>query len=521
MKRVITLVLLVFTLMQTKANNVKITNVSTTVSGSKTLLHFTVQWDNSWRGGPGNNYDAVWVFVKYKTDMGWYSHLDMVDSSAIEPAGLKVDIPADHKGCFVYRSADGQGNIAASNITVGVNQKPGSYDVKVFGLEMVYIPQGPFYLGYSGGNSGTFGLAGSGGAVPYQVTSATPPYIGTGNGYLYDGRVAGNVGFGSSTWPTGYNAFYIMKYELSQGGYRDFLNSLPGYSSTYLGERADSPSVSIGARIYKGSPATFRNNLAIASTSGSEIFGLDASGNGTFNEANDGEWVAANFLYWSDAAAFLDWAALRPMTEFEYEKAVNGPDAPNYPAFATGTYYVIPNISNKGILNAYTSSETVTHDLINNFINTNEFWGSLTPPNNVGQPLRSGFVADATSTRMSSGGSYYGVMELSGNVWEPVVTCANVAGRSFTGNLGDGIVSGIASRANQPSWPGVQNTNTAINTAGEVLKFYTAGISKKGGGFDRVLYDAITTANADPAIDAYPITRANAKAYGCRGVRQQ
>lgn len=502
------------------ANNVQISNVTTSVSGGTTILNFTIKWDNSWRGGAGVNWDAVWVFVKYKTDMGFWSHLDLTGNDITVPAGLTATVPTDKKGCFVYRSADGVGNIASSNISVGIRQRPGNYDVKVFGLEMVYIPTGPFYLGYSGGNSSNFGEAGTGGATPFQITSAFPPTIGTAAGNLYDGRVTGSASFNSS-WPTGYNGYYIMKYELSQAGYRDFMNTLPGYSYNYLLERSDLTNANyttVGTKLF---PLGSRNNLAVAATSGN-LVGTNANGNTTYNEVNDGEWTAMNFMYWSDAAAFLDWAALRPMTEFEYEKAADGPDAINYPQFATGTYYVIPNVSGTGILNANTASETVTHSTIDNNVNTNEFWGT-NAPNNAGYPLRNGFAADATSTRMSSGGSFYGVMEMTGNVWEPVVTAANAAGRSFNGSLGDGSISGIFSRANETTWPGTQNVTTNPNTAGEILKLNTAGISRKGGGFDATLFDAISTVNFDPSVaaDAYPVTRAAAKAFGCRGVRQQ
>lgn len=523
MKRILFLLLAVSASIFANANNVKISNVSTTVTGGTTLLNLTIQWDNSWRGGPGGNYDAVWVFVKYKGDQGWYTHLDITGSNITVPSNLSIEAPPDHKGFFVYRNADGTGNIAASNISVGITQKPGAYDVKVFGLEMVYIPQGSFYLGHSGGNADNFGAANTNGTVPFQVTSQYPPAIGTSTGYLYDARVAGTATFNSS-WPTGYNAFYIMKYELSQAGYRDFLNASPGYLNNILPERSDltfSNYQTVGTRLF---PAGYRNGLTIGSSSATDPVKANANANVTYDEADDGEWVAANFLYWSDAAAFLDWAALRPMTEFEYEKAVNGPDALGYPQFASGTYIQVPNISSPGIVNGNTSAETITHtNLTYNYINTNEFWGINTNGTNTGQPLRSGFAADGSSTRKSSGGSYYGVMEMTGNVWEPVVTAANVAGRSFNGTLGDGSISGLTGQANASTWPGTQNITTTANGAGQVLKLYTAGISKRGGSFAENLFYAVTDVNYNPDYpsQAYATTRADAKSYGCRGVRQQ
>jgi len=509
----------------TRANNVQITGVSTTVTANGTSVNFSIKWDNSWRGGPANNWDAVWVFIKYKGSQGWYEHLDMTGDNIVAPSGLTVTVPTDKKGCFIYRTDNGFGNVATATVSLGIVPKPGSFDVKVFGLEMVYIPQGSFYLGHSGGNSDNFGEANTGGTTPFNITSSFPPTIGTATGNLYDSRVAGSAAFNSS-WPTGFNAFYMMKYELSQAGYRDFLNACPGFTYSSFSERSDLTSANynvVGTRLF---PAGYRNSLVVGAAASNAIDPIKANANAntTYNEATDGEWVAANFLYWSDAAAFLDWAALRPMTEFEYEKACNGPNALGYPQFASGTYIQVPNISAAGILNAFTSGETITHaNLNNNYINTNEFWGALTNGNNIGQPLRSGFAADALSTRTSSGGSYYGIMELTGNLWEPVVTAANVAGRSFNGNLGDGSISGLNARANEATWPGTQNVITTANAAGEVLKLNTAGISKKGGSFVENLYYAVSDVNYDPAvtIEAYPTVRTNMRGFGCRGVRQQ
>lgn len=506
-----------------KANNVQIAGVSTTVNANGTSVNFTIRWDNSWRGGPAGNWDAVWVFIKYKGSFGWYEHLDMTGTDIVAPSNLTVTVPTDKKGCFIYRSANGFGNVATATISLGVVPKPGSFDVKVFGLEMVYIPQGSFYLGHSGGNSDNFSEAGTVGTTPFHITSAFPPTIGASTGQLYDARVTGTGTFNSS-WPTGYNSFYVMKYELSQAGYRDFLNASPGYFNNIFPERSDLTSSNYqtpGTRLF---PTGYRNNLVIGTASATNPVKANANANTTYDEANDGEWTAANFLYWSDAAAFLDWAALRPMTEFEYEKAVNGPNANGYPQFASGTYIQVPNISAQGILNPNTASETITHTNLNqNYINTNEFWGTATNGTNTGQPLRGGFAADASSTRLSSGGTYYGVMEMSGNLWEPVVTAANVAGRSFNGSLGDGAISGLTGQANEATWPGTQNVVTNPNAAGQILKLNTAGISKRGGSFAENLFYAVTDVNYNPSVtaQAYPTTRFGARSYGCRGVRQQ
>ena len=48
------------------ANNVQITGVTSTVNAGFTTINFNISWDNSWKGGPAGNYDAVWVFIKVK-----------------------------------------------------------------------------------------------------------------------------------------------------------------------------------------------------------------------------------------------------------------------------------------------------------------------------------------------------------------------------------------------------------------------------------------------------------------------
>jgi formylglycine-generating enzyme required for sulfatase activity len=503
MKKLFFLLAFLCSALISSANNVQVTGVTTSVSGSITTVNFNISWENSWRGGPANNYDAVWVFVKYYDDNNIWQPLKMTGNNITAPAGLTVDIASDKAGAFVYRSADGSGNIASSSVSIGIDQKAGSFDLKVFALEMVYIPQGPFWAGYNnvvGANN--YGDGSS--LAPLQITSAFPPTMGSGPGQLWDPRGTGTF---ASGFPTGYNAFYMMKYELSQAGYRDFLNSISYNNYNFLPEHSDLTTTNystVGTRLFA---TGVRNNLEVRSNSSNTGYvGVDANGNNTYNEAADGEWTACGSLFWNDAAAFLDWACLRPMTELEYEKAANGPEPQPYPYFATGTYIIPPT---GGITNANTSAESQVRTGGTNYINTSD--------GTIDAPLRSGYAADATSDRKLSGGSYYGVMDLSGNLWEPCVTTANAAGRSFRGNVGDGILSVTEARANQTSWPGIQNTVTTANTAGEVVKGNTAGIGMKGGSFAEDYQAAITSALQDPI---YPVTRTNAKGYGCRGVRQ-
>ncbi len=71
--------------------------------------------------------------------------------------------------------------------------------------------------------------------------------------------------------------------------------------------------------------------------------------------------------------------------------------------------------------------------------------------------LRIGILASNGTTRQESGAGYYGVMDLSGNLRERVVTIGNSSGLVFDGQNGDGSLtssSGFEGNANVVNWPG-------------------------------------------------------------------
>jgi hypothetical protein len=50
-----------------RANNLQITNVvATALGGGQASVEFDLSWENSWRDA--ENFDAVWVFLKYRVD---------------------------------------------------------------------------------------------------------------------------------------------------------------------------------------------------------------------------------------------------------------------------------------------------------------------------------------------------------------------------------------------------------------------------------------------------------------------
>ena len=73
----------------------------------------------------------------------------------------------------------------------------------------------------------------------------------------------------------------------------------------------------------------------------------------------------------------------------------------------------------------------------------------------INGPLRVGiFAANGINTgRITAGASYYGIMELSGNMYERTVTIGNATGREFTGLHGDGALD-ASGEADVSNWPG-------------------------------------------------------------------
>jgi formylglycine-generating enzyme required for sulfatase activity len=169
----------------------------------------------------------------------------------------------------------------------------------------------------------------------------------------------------------------------------------------------------------------------------------------------DGADIAMNYLNWNDAKAYADWTGMRPMTELEFEKAARGP------LTAVANEYAWGNTNIKGapsytISNSGTPSESVDLDASNG----NACYGVTRNATEQG-PFRCGVFADGSGTRIRSGASYYGVMELSGNVAEQVVPVSSPNTRAFDGSHGDGSlnVSGDADVVNWPTHKGFRGNS--------------------------------------------------------------
>lgn len=465
--------------MNASANNVQITGTS--VSGSN--ITFNISWDNSWNANIAPaNWDAVWVFIKYQdcnTRLWAHAGLSTIAGDHSTSSPLQVDPTTDGKGVFIRRSALGGGSVAATSVTLKMTIPAGTYNYKVFGIEMVNVPQGAFDLG-DGAAVSTFN------SISVTATSQS--------GGLTAAAIGGTSVAVPATFPMGYNAVYCMKYEISQEQYVEFLNSL-----TYDQQKARTVNDPISAA---GTYAMFagyyyRNGIRISTPGNNNaipaVYVCDATA-GVENNINDGQNIAMNDLSWADLTAYLDWAALRPMTEMEYEKICRGtlPRATGEYAWGTNTINAINSTVVANALQPNESFASILNGLCNYGLNSGA----------VGYgPVRCGIFATGTSGRASSGASYYGAMEMSGNVWERVVTLANTSGSAFTGTLGDGTLTPLG-EANQSTWP---SPATAVGTG------YKGGAWNTYGPYN---YEQLSNRSFSATADA---TRNYS--FGGRGVR--
>lgn len=509
------------------ANNINVTNVK--VTGQNTtagvnhtsnysLVQFDLSWENSWRSSSApNNWDAAWIFVKYRVGSGDWQHatLNSTDHSGGSGTGTTIAPAPDGTGAFIYRSADGTGTFSITGAQLRWNYGANSVaddatvDVKVFAVEMVYVLQGNFTVGAAGTESGVFTQANdvANPYTPFTITSTAPTLQGNNSSSLAT-QLSATGSFdltGTTTaslasgFPTGYAGFYCMKYEITQQQYVDFLSTLTrAQQNSRTGTSLPVGTTSVTNRYVMSntSAISYRNGIRCNATihiSDPITFYCDLNGNGTGGEADDGQWVACNYLSWMDGAAYCDWSGLRPMTELEFEKACRGTVAPvaNEYAWGNTTVTAANNITNPGA-----SSETTSTSGANAVFNYQP---------NVQGPMRVGVFAKSATTRAQSGASYYGIMELSGNLYERPVTVGNATGRAFTGVHGNGALSANG-HANETDWPGL--------TGGEVTGATGSGF--RGGDW---VNDATGMRASDRDYAASMYT-GRYSGYGFRGVRR-
>jgi formylglycine-generating enzyme required for sulfatase activity len=513
-------------------------------------------------------------------------------------------------GVFVYRDAVGHGNndfrgVKLSWLHGADKVDPRKAALAVHSIAMVYVPEGPFKVGtgckskvarfadgptrplvgmiredFATEECGSFtdGSWRGGATVPFLVDAGWSGPVAEGTNARRIGPAAGRL-WGTLVWdthnrcpqlntigvpgalnddfPTGYRAFYCMKYELTQGQYAAFLNSLaPDVAATRAFISGDGQSdcppkidkieVKVGAgyrphviKEQDGHTITCSADkmprIPVAPDAGKNK-GLEAEAekdpaiNALVAEAMTDEnkpkrppvytarvpHRACNYLSWLDGFAYAVWAGLRPMTELEYEKACRGPLKPVPDEYAWGTAAIAGMILLDGktliegkhykgdhsgyvLQNAGKPDESVVWKGSTgpDASHGNAVWGGTTnrreagktPADAVSGPLRVGAFATPDSGRVAAGASYWGIMELSGNLWERVVAVGNPAGRRFAGTHGDwpevkmgpetwGWGFGLRGGAIN-SWPGSDEHNR-LRTSDREMMAATTPVSNSG-----------------------------------------
>ena len=301
---------------------VRIENVAVVPRDARTAtVRFDISWENSWRHEA--NHDAAWVFFKVKAEgeREW-QHVRLAADKVLNPTGYsqqKGGTPLDFivpdgeegfLGVFVRRADYGVGKVTATKATAvwdltanaGIT-KDTKVDVRAFGIEMVFIPEGPFCLGSGGTEPYRFYryTDGTQHTLPYRVTSAGAIPTGQQPGKLWARRGAQPEDNGEihAAFPNGYAAIFCMKKHITKGLYAAFLNTLPPARAA---ER-------------------YSDKAGIARPS--------AAPNNTYTTGDDRHHNCGG-LSWADGAAWAAWAGMRPMTELEYEKICRGPMEPGW-----------------------------------------------------------------------------------------------------------------------------------------------------------------------------------------------
>ena len=255
-------------------------------------------------------------------------------------------------------------------------------------------------------------------------------------------------------YPNGYKAFFVMKYEVSQEQYVAFLNKLTAAQQrtrtigSALGALKEGMYVFGGA----GTRAVGRNGIKLASIGVNDapyVFANDLEPGNDYSQDGDGQAIACNFLNAGDMMAYADWCGLRPLTELEFEKMARRP----FPESSLRGEYAWNTNANFTIATGF---QGITAGTKSEKLNG----GNVNAGNQLKGPVRCGaFASTAGNSQINAGASFWGVLELSGNLSELYYN-VNSEGRLFRGLLdkhhGDGKLSASgASDVDNSYWPEV------------------------------------------------------------------
>lgn len=457
-----------------RGNNIQIGAVSVedkdTATGTA-YIRFTLTWDHSWKDRLHRNWDAAWVFAKcYNSDLRTWRHVYLtppvgrpvstgsgsfmaaphsIGSSNVpmwsEFATSPTDFGEKTAGMFIYRKDVGNGSNYIEDIRLQFNYRDHDYldedllQVSVFAIEMVYVPDAAYIIG-DGSSENALYLEGSNLIIKTSIPSNHSIWMGTlktEKGLSYLGTAI------PDTFPKGFKAMYMMKYEITQHGYADFLNTLTvdqQTERTSTSPYAGKGTLAFNAAPYTGNFLQYRNYIRVRIPAEAEtdeypskgaVYGHSITGaapDSMWEMEKNGGNIACNFLSWDDGLAYLDWACLRPMTEMEFEKSCRGHQFLRK-SMAWGQQYGI-SANARGIKNPGLPNEEAV-DPESCYLETGKApW-----------VMRVGAFAKDSTSRPEAGATYFGIMNMSDNLWERCINVSTAAGRSFVPVDGDGVLN--------------------------------------------------------------------------------
>lgn len=390
-------------------------------------------------------------------------------------------------GVFLHRAKNGYGTVQFEKMRLfwDYNQQGLQSDdpvtVMVFAMEMVYVPGGEYRLGTGGTETYAFRQSYF---LPSPANTYGEPFVmrsEDSTNLIYYANAHGDINPQDSTYiarnnlgvapgsvatstririprafPKGTNPYYVMKYEITQEAYVDYLNTL---NIQQQAARTIGVDPSYGQALAVGhiggnlgyDKATYRNGITLKNLSGAGTFVCNLNTAGGLERANgldDGQNIAMNYLSTVDWLSYLAWAGLRPLTEFEFEKACRGNQLPvkNEYAWGNTTALICGSPLTTATNPGYDNERPVPtgSNLITNFNGVSAY-----------SPTRVGSFADSATSRADAGASYWGIMELSGNVAERWITVEREsATMTFKGSHGYGEVEAVnATIPTTLSWP--------------------------------------------------------------------
>jgi len=438
--------LVLCTIAGVNANNIRVEGKTRVVSvaGDTAVIEVTLRWDNSWRDD--FNWDAAWVFFKFKKrglDNPWQhaylsssSHL-LTPQAGNEGGGYAYMVGANGgkvNGLYVMRDGISEGNVSVrlrakwpltgSGLTsADFGDALNGIYVAVHAIEMVYIPYGAYYLG----DAHSYKSFAVGDTAAVVIDSENALTLSAKNGMQ-------KVSL-SASYPKGYAGFYVMKYETSQEQYVEFLNSLTLEQQKARVENNDFAHMKRGDYVFGDlKNPSCRNGIVFVEQRKPNtpvVFGNNLNPNNDLFSTDDGQTLACNYMSVEDMIAYCSWSGLRPMSELEYEKACRRfyPQVPDKGEYAWNTNNGINRLNGLSDLN-YRGDER--EQALSYLKNVNS--GTT---NSINGPVRCGLFATSATNQTQAGATYWGVMEMSGNLKE---LCANINYTNMNGgSCGTGV----------------------------------------------------------------------------------